>query len=100
MSPTCYLAACFATSYLPYCFFNLLSPVLDVLFGFTGFKVPAEEGPSAFAASVLAWGDQDSGSEAVTWVPCRGSVSTASWPPTASMRSRMLRSPCPPTLAG
>jgi NhaC family Na+:H+ antiporter len=27
-------------SYLPYCFFNLLSPVLDVLFGFIGFKVP------------------------------------------------------------
>ena len=28
-------------SYLPYCFFNLLSPVLDVLFGFIGFKVPS-----------------------------------------------------------
>ena len=27
-------------SYLPYCFFNYLSPVLDVLFGFVGFKVP------------------------------------------------------------
>ena len=27
-------------SYFPYCFFNLLSPVLDVLFGFIGFKVP------------------------------------------------------------
>src|SRR5512132_2733173 len=27
-------------SYLPYCFFNFLSPVLDVLFGFVGFKVP------------------------------------------------------------
>jgi Na+:H+ antiporter, NhaC family len=27
-------------SYLPYCFFNLLSPVLDVLYGFLGFKVP------------------------------------------------------------
>jgi Na+:H+ antiporter, NhaC family len=27
-------------SYLPFCFFNLLSPVLDVLFGFIGFKVP------------------------------------------------------------
>ena len=26
-------------SYLPYCFFNLASPVLDVLFGFIGFKV-------------------------------------------------------------
>jgi NhaC family Na+:H+ antiporter len=27
-------------SYLPYCYFNLLSPVLDVLYGFLGFKVP------------------------------------------------------------
>jgi NhaC family Na+:H+ antiporter len=27
-------------SYFPYCFFNLLSPVLDVLYGFVGFKVP------------------------------------------------------------
>jgi Na+:H+ antiporter, NhaC family len=28
-------------SYFPFCFFNLLSPVLDVLFGFIGFKVPS-----------------------------------------------------------
>jgi Na+:H+ antiporter, NhaC family len=27
-------------AYFPYCFFNLLSPVLDVLYGFIGFKVP------------------------------------------------------------
>ena len=27
-------------SYLPFCFFNLLSPVLDVVYGFIGFKVP------------------------------------------------------------
>jgi NhaC family Na+:H+ antiporter len=27
-------------AYLPYCFFNFLSPVLDVLYGFIGFKVP------------------------------------------------------------
>ena len=39
--------------YLPYCFFNFLSPVLDVLFGFVGFKVPPlsedseEEAPRA-----------------------------------------------------
>ena len=30
-------------SYLPYCFFNFLSPVLDVVFGFVGFKVPTLE---------------------------------------------------------
>jgi Na+:H+ antiporter, NhaC family len=28
------------SAYLPYCFFNILSPVLDVLYGFIGFKVP------------------------------------------------------------
>ena len=28
------------SAYFPYCFFNLLSPLLDVLFGFIGFKVP------------------------------------------------------------
>jgi NhaC family Na+:H+ antiporter len=27
-------------AYLPFCFFNILSPLLDVLFGFIGFKVP------------------------------------------------------------
>jgi NhaC family Na+:H+ antiporter len=26
-------------SYLPYCFFNFLSPLLDILYGFVGFKV-------------------------------------------------------------
>ena len=32
-------------AYLPYCFFNLLSPVLDVLYGFLGFKVPRTTEP-------------------------------------------------------
>ena len=27
--------------YFPYCFFNLLSPILDVVYGFLGFKVPS-----------------------------------------------------------
>jgi Na+:H+ antiporter, NhaC family len=27
-------------AYFPFCFFNILSPVLDVLYGFIGFKVP------------------------------------------------------------
>jgi NhaC family Na+:H+ antiporter len=31
-------------SYLPFCFFNILSPILDVLFGFIGFKVPSRTG--------------------------------------------------------
>ena len=36
-------------TYLPFCFFNILSPILDVAFGFIGFKVPtipASEHPS------------------------------------------------------
>ena len=35
-------------AYLPFCFFNLLSPLLDILYGFLGFKVPDAERP---------WGD-------------------------------------------
>jgi NhaC family Na+:H+ antiporter len=30
-------------SYLPYCFFNIASPILDVLSGFVGFKTPTVE---------------------------------------------------------
>jgi NhaC family Na+:H+ antiporter len=30
-------------SYFPFCFFNFLSPVLDVIYGFIGFKVPRVE---------------------------------------------------------
>jgi Na+:H+ antiporter, NhaC family len=30
-------------SYFPYCFFNLASPVLDVVYGFLGFKTPELE---------------------------------------------------------
>jgi len=37
-------------SYLPFCFFNILSPVLDVLFGFVGFKVPSSAPKEAPAA--------------------------------------------------
>jgi NhaC family Na+:H+ antiporter len=35
-------------AYFPYCFFNLASPLLDVLFGFIGFRVPTA--PPAAAA--------------------------------------------------
>jgi NhaC family Na+:H+ antiporter len=34
-------------SYLPYCFFNLLSPVLDIAYGFLGFKVASADRPWA-----------------------------------------------------
>jgi Na+:H+ antiporter, NhaC family len=34
-------------SYFPYCFFNLLSPILDVIYGFLGFKVPTATPPEA-----------------------------------------------------
>ena len=33
------------TAYFPYCFFNLLSPLLDVLYGYLGFKVLMPRGP-------------------------------------------------------
>jgi NhaC family Na+:H+ antiporter len=33
-------------AYFPYCFFNLLSPVLDVVYGFVGFKVPSARADS------------------------------------------------------
>ncbi|HJS27173.1 MAG TPA: Na+/H+ antiporter NhaC family protein [Actinomycetota bacterium] len=36
-------------AYLPYCFFNILSPILDVLFGFIGFKVPTVPASEATA---------------------------------------------------
>jgi NhaC family Na+:H+ antiporter len=42
-------------AYLPYCFFNILSPLLDILYGFIGFKVPmaapAEAGGDALEPS-------------------------------------------------
>ena len=34
-------------SYFPYCFFNFLSPILDVVYGFIGFKVPSAAPPGA-----------------------------------------------------
>jgi NhaC family Na+:H+ antiporter len=41
-------------SYFPYCFFNLLSPVLDVIYGFVGFKVPTKATADDAAAQVAA----------------------------------------------
>jgi NhaC family Na+:H+ antiporter len=32
-------------AYLPFCFFNLLSPLLDVVYGYLGFKVPDADHP-------------------------------------------------------
>ena len=49
-------------TYLPFCFFNILSPILDVLFGFIGFKVPtipATEEPSGVPASEAGDGTVD-----------------------------------------
>ena len=49
-------------TYLPFCFFNILSPILDVLFGFIGFKVPTippPEQPSAEPASGAGDGTVD-----------------------------------------
>jgi NhaC family Na+:H+ antiporter len=38
-------------SYFPYCYFNFLSPILDVAFGFLGFKVPRTAEEAAPASS-------------------------------------------------
>jgi NhaC family Na+:H+ antiporter len=41
-------------SYFPYCFFNFLSPLLDIIYGFVGFKVPplaTEPEPTAAPAA-------------------------------------------------
>ena len=38
-------------SYLPFCFFNLASPLLDMLYGFIGFKVPRADAPTVVPAS-------------------------------------------------
>jgi NhaC family Na+:H+ antiporter len=40
-------------SYFPYCFFNFLSPVLDVVYGFVGFKVPSAAAQSADIEAAL-----------------------------------------------
>jgi NhaC family Na+:H+ antiporter len=46
--------------YFPYCFFNFLSPVLDVVYGFVGFKVPPRE-PARDAGPPVAVADADLG---------------------------------------
>jgi NhaC family Na+:H+ antiporter len=44
-------------SYFPFCFFNFLSPILDILYGFIGFKVPTiappEPAPEADQAQLV-----------------------------------------------
>jgi NhaC family Na+:H+ antiporter len=44
-------------AYFPYCFFNLLSPVLDVVYGFLGFKVPTLAEEPADAPPAIAAGE-------------------------------------------
>jgi Na+:H+ antiporter, NhaC family len=38
-------------SYFPYCFFNLASPILDVVYGFVGFRVPELATPEPGSAA-------------------------------------------------
>ena len=45
-------------SYFPYCFFNLASPILDVLYGFVGFKVPSVATPMEVGRLVEPHEDQ------------------------------------------
>ena len=40
-------------AYLPFCFFNLLSPVISLIYGFTGFRIehiapPDRDGPAGW----------------------------------------------------
>jgi len=49
-------------SYFPFCFFNILSPVLDVLYGFIGFKVPTIP-PSEPQPAVAAGGTGQASSD-------------------------------------
>jgi NhaC family Na+:H+ antiporter len=45
-------------SYLPYCFFNILSPILDVVFGFIGFRVPTIAPSTPSVPEVVAVDDE------------------------------------------
>ena len=38
-------------AYLPFCFFNLFSPLLDILYGYIGFKVPRPTTPTSSSTS-------------------------------------------------
>jgi NhaC family Na+:H+ antiporter len=41
-------------TYFPYCFFNILSPLLDILYGFIGFKVPSAAASDADLGETLS----------------------------------------------
>jgi NhaC family Na+:H+ antiporter len=42
------------TAYLPFCFFNLLNPLVSALYGFTGFTIERLDEKAAPAASAAA----------------------------------------------
>ena len=53
-------------AYLPYAFFNLLSPLISLIYGFTGFHiehVPPSDEPTAPAADEVAPSPQPVGGE-------------------------------------
>ena len=90
-------------SYLRFCFFNLLSPVLDVIYGFLGFKVqelaPEDDSPPASTEELArAWswtrrlrrarhrrrGDEGLGRSSArraVWARSRASRAERRWPP-------------------
>jgi Na+:H+ antiporter, NhaC family len=48
-------------SYLPYCFFNIASPIISLLYGFTGFRierVPPSGEPTAMVVPASTLGVQ------------------------------------------
>ena len=48
-------------AYLPYCFFNLASPIISLVYGFTGFRIeriePTGDPPPATAGGIPTAGD-------------------------------------------
>ncbi len=57
-------------TYLPYCYFNLLSPILDVVYGFIGFKVP-----STTSATQLPRADERDEATTPAMTPAKGGSS-------------------------
>ena len=60
-------------SYFPYCFFNFLSPILDVVYGFLGFKVPGAAPKRQTSASSVLGRNAGDGYE------CHGVTACSVW---------------------
>ena len=71
-------------SYFPYCFFNLLSPILDVVYGFVGFKAaPSASEAVNTAPPARRPGDGPGGLSVRLLVDDAGATSDLECPPIA-----------------